>query len=176
MENNDTPTSAFRLIDSPWLWGLMFSLMALVGLGLIRPKFDVRQSQIEGRFLGRRQSTVERWRRHIDGGGRQCAGGERQRGAGGAAAACCSCHCDASTAPPAPAARPPEPISSGAYGGAGSRSRIAASAADSSTPGFGAATARPVCVVKQPANRAQRRSERFRRRWAMCAPRSTIRC
>ena len=63
MENNDTPTSAFRLIDSPWLWGLMFSLMALVGLGLIRPKFDVRQSQIEGRFLGRRQSTVERWRR-----------------------------------------------------------------------------------------------------------------
>jgi hypothetical protein len=41
----------------------MFSFMALVGLGLIRPKFDVRQSQIEGRFLGRRQSSVERWRR-----------------------------------------------------------------------------------------------------------------
>ena len=63
MENNETPTPAFRLIDSPWLWGLMFSFMALVGLGLIRPKFDVRQSQIEGRFIGRRQSTVERWRR-----------------------------------------------------------------------------------------------------------------
>ena len=53
MENNETPTPAFRLIDSPWLWGLMFSFMALVGLGLIRPKFDVRQSQIEGRFIGR---------------------------------------------------------------------------------------------------------------------------
>ena len=63
MENNDTPAPAFRLIDSPWLWGLMFSFMALVGLGLIRPKFDVRQSQIEGRFIGRRQSSVERWRR-----------------------------------------------------------------------------------------------------------------
>ena len=63
MENNETPTPAFRLIDSPWLWGLMFSFMALVGLGLIRPKFDVRQSQIEGRFIGRSQSTVERWRR-----------------------------------------------------------------------------------------------------------------
>ncbi len=61
MENNETPT--FRLIDSPWLWGLMFSFMALVGLGLIRPKFDVRQSQIEGSFIGRRQSSVEPWRR-----------------------------------------------------------------------------------------------------------------
>ncbi|MDA7885442.1 hypothetical protein N9B10_01010 [Pirellulales bacterium] len=55
--------SDFRLTDSPWLWGLMFSLMALVGLGLIRPKFDVRQSQIESRFIGRRQSSIERWRR-----------------------------------------------------------------------------------------------------------------
>ena len=63
MQNNDTPPSAFRLIDSPWLWGLMFSLMALVGLGLIRPKFDVRQRQIEGRFIGRQQSSIERWRR-----------------------------------------------------------------------------------------------------------------
>ena len=63
MENDDTPSPVFKLIDSPWLWGLMFSFMALVGLGLIRPKFDVRQSQIEGRFIGRRQSTVERWRR-----------------------------------------------------------------------------------------------------------------
>ena len=52
-----------RLTDSPWLWGLLFSLMALVGMGLIRPKFDIRQSQIEGRFIGRRQSSIERWRR-----------------------------------------------------------------------------------------------------------------
>ena len=55
--------SDFQLTDSPWLWGLLFSLMALVGLGLIRPKFDVRQSQIESRFIGRRQSSIERWRR-----------------------------------------------------------------------------------------------------------------
>ena len=63
MEKNAARGPSFRMIDSPWLWGLMFSLMALVGLGLIRPKFDVRQSQIEGRFIGRRQSSIERWRR-----------------------------------------------------------------------------------------------------------------
>lgn len=37
--------------------------MAGVGLGVIAPKFDVRQRQIEGRFLGRREAAVERWRR-----------------------------------------------------------------------------------------------------------------
>ena len=63
MAKNAVSGSSFRIIDSPWLWGLMFSLMALVGLGLIRPKFDVRQSQLEGRFIGRRQSSIERWRR-----------------------------------------------------------------------------------------------------------------
>lgn len=63
MAKNAVSGPSFRIIDSPWLWGLMFSLMALVGLGLIRPKFDVRQSQIEDRFIGRRQSSVERWRR-----------------------------------------------------------------------------------------------------------------
>ena len=48
---------------SPWFWTLLFSLMALVGLGLIAPKFDVRQRQIEGRFLGRQQAAEERARR-----------------------------------------------------------------------------------------------------------------
>jgi hypothetical protein len=53
----------FRLTDSPWFWGLAFSLMALVGIGLIARKFDVRQRQVEGRFLGRQQAAIERSRR-----------------------------------------------------------------------------------------------------------------
>ncbi|NDC54142.1 MAG: hypothetical protein EBZ74_07560 [Planctomycetia bacterium] len=53
----------YRLADSPWFWALVFSLMALVGLGLIAPKFDVRQRQIEGRYLGRQKAAEERARR-----------------------------------------------------------------------------------------------------------------
>ena len=53
----------FRVTDSPWLWALAFSLMALVGIGLIAKKFDTRQRQVEGRFLGRQQAAIERSRR-----------------------------------------------------------------------------------------------------------------
>jgi hypothetical protein len=60
MESGQPP---FRVVDSPWFWGLAFSLMALVGMGLIARKFDVRQRQIEGRFLGRQQLAAERSRR-----------------------------------------------------------------------------------------------------------------
>ncbi len=60
---SDSAPLPFRPSDSPWFWGLLFSLMALIGLGLIGPKFDVRQRQVEGRFLGRRQAAIERWRR-----------------------------------------------------------------------------------------------------------------
>jgi hypothetical protein len=51
------------LTDSGWFWAFLFSLMALVGIALISPKWDWRQRQLEGRFLGRQQAAVERQRR-----------------------------------------------------------------------------------------------------------------
>lgn len=56
-------TQPYRLTDSPWFWAIVFSLMALAGIGLIAPKFDVRQRQIEGRYLGRQKAAEERVRR-----------------------------------------------------------------------------------------------------------------
>lgn len=51
------------LTDSPWFWGMLFAATALVALALIAPKFDIRQRQIEGRFLGRQRAAIERQRR-----------------------------------------------------------------------------------------------------------------
>jgi hypothetical protein len=48
------------LTDSHWFWGQLFSVMALAGTLLIAPKFDVRQRQVEGRFLGRQAAATER--------------------------------------------------------------------------------------------------------------------
>jgi len=39
------------LTDSGWFWGLIFSATALAGLGLIGPKWDWRQRQLESRYL-----------------------------------------------------------------------------------------------------------------------------
>ncbi len=49
--------------DSPWFWMGLFALMALVGSAAIARKFDARQGQLEGRFLGREQAAAERQRR-----------------------------------------------------------------------------------------------------------------
>ena len=58
-----SPEPPLRLADSPWFWGLLFSVMALVGIGLIGPKYARRQAQVEGRFLGRQRAEIERQRR-----------------------------------------------------------------------------------------------------------------
>jgi hypothetical protein len=57
------PAQPSPLTDSGWFWALMFSLMALVAIALIGPKWDWRQRQLEGRFLGRQQAELERQRR-----------------------------------------------------------------------------------------------------------------
>jgi Flp pilus assembly protein TadB len=57
------PSESHRLADSPWFWALLFSLMALAGAALIAPKYEFRQRQVEGRFLGRQAAAIERERR-----------------------------------------------------------------------------------------------------------------
>jgi len=52
------------LTDSGWFWTGMFSVMALIGAAAISGKFEARQGQLEGRFLGREQAAAERNRRN----------------------------------------------------------------------------------------------------------------
>lgn len=51
------------ITDSAWFWTGLFALMALTGSAAISRKFDARQGQLEGRFLGRQQAAEERQRR-----------------------------------------------------------------------------------------------------------------
>lgn len=51
------------LTDSGWFWAAVFSAMALAGIVVIGPKWDWRQRQLEGRFLGRQEAALERQRR-----------------------------------------------------------------------------------------------------------------
>lgn len=55
----------FRATDSPWFWGFVFAVMGAVGIGIIAPKFALRQGQLERRFLGRQQAAIERERRAV---------------------------------------------------------------------------------------------------------------
>jgi hypothetical protein len=57
------PAQPSPLTDSGWFWALVFAVMALVGIAVISPKWDWRQRQLEGRFLGRQQAELERQRR-----------------------------------------------------------------------------------------------------------------
>ncbi len=51
------------LTDSGWFWALLFSLMSVIGIALIAPKWDWRQRQLESRFIGGETAAVERQRR-----------------------------------------------------------------------------------------------------------------
>jgi hypothetical protein len=49
--------------DSGWFWAVLFSATALLAVLVIGPKWDWRQRQLEGRFLGRQRAAFERERR-----------------------------------------------------------------------------------------------------------------
>jgi hypothetical protein len=58
-----SPDPRTPLTDSGWFWATLFSLMGLVGIALIAPKWDWRQRQLESRYLGREEAALERQRR-----------------------------------------------------------------------------------------------------------------
>lgn len=49
------PASSRSLADSPWLWGYLFGVAALIALLLIAPKYARRQEQLERQFEGRQR-------------------------------------------------------------------------------------------------------------------------
>ena len=42
--------------ESPWFWGYMFGMFALVALSFAGPKFAARQAQLEKQFQGRERA------------------------------------------------------------------------------------------------------------------------
>ena len=56
----DDPTASLgppQITDSPWFWGYLFGVCALIGLTLAVPKFGERQAQIERSFQGRQRAA-----------------------------------------------------------------------------------------------------------------------
>jgi hypothetical protein len=50
--------AALRSIaDSPWFWGYLFGIAALVALALAGPKYGPRQAQIEREYQGRTRAA-----------------------------------------------------------------------------------------------------------------------
>ena len=46
-----------ELMDSPWLWGMIFSGNALLGLVTIGPKYDKREASVELKYIGRERAV-----------------------------------------------------------------------------------------------------------------------
>ena len=53
MPENESRTNRFT--DSPWFWGYIFATSALIALALAAPKYRLRQTQLERRFLARQE-------------------------------------------------------------------------------------------------------------------------
>ena len=47
------------LADSPWLWLLLFSVMALIALQVMAQKYGQRQAQIEQQYQGRQWAHLQ---------------------------------------------------------------------------------------------------------------------
>jgi hypothetical protein len=57
-----TPAPSRPLTDSPWWWGYLFGVAALIALFLIAPKYARRQAQLERQFEGRERAWEQKLR------------------------------------------------------------------------------------------------------------------
>jgi len=62
-ESSDARATGRAILDSPWAWVLMFSVMGLVALAAMRPKYLARQGEIEMEYTARQRSDEFRARR-----------------------------------------------------------------------------------------------------------------
>lgn len=47
------------ITDSPWFWGYLFAVAALIALALMGPKYAARQAQIEREFQARQRAVQQ---------------------------------------------------------------------------------------------------------------------